>query len=206
MPSTARRAPSPQREAAPLLVGKTVPTSERCELTQGNEPVGLQTLLRPETETRVPYIGTIMRHLRQITGDRQRRNEAIRREILASGIWLTAQQINARQSAPPADRDQPARDWKKSRRIFSVTWDHAEYFAGYQFDVTCQPLPVIRDILAVFGPRYEPWTIAAWFHFPNGWIAGRGNHEGEPVAPMGALDRPDDVLRAVQFMHGGYVA
>jgi hypothetical protein len=154
----------------------------------------------------VSRIEAIMKSLSQIVDDGRRREEAIHREIMAAGEWLTAEQINARQSAPPVDRKQPASDWQKSRRIFSVIFDDKEYFAGYQFDSMCQPLPIIRDLLTVFGDRYESWTIAAWFHFPNGWIAGTGDHDGEPVAPMDALDRPEDVTRAVQFMHGGYVA
>ena len=144
--------------------------------------------------------------LSQIAEAGRRRDAAMRREITATGVWLTAEQINSRQNVPPVDKEQPASDWTKSRRIFSVTFDGNEYFAGYQFDTTCQPLPIIRDILAAFGPRYESWAIAAWFHFPNGWIVGAGDCEGKPIAPMNALDRPSDVVRAVQFMHGGYVA
>jgi hypothetical protein len=157
-----------------------------------------------DEEDAASYRETIMRNLSEILGQKRCRDEAIRKEILASGVWLTAEQINVRQSAPPVDRSQPASDWKKSRRIFSLTFDDKEFFPGYQFDIICQPLPIIRDLLAVFGPRYEPWTIAAWFHFPNGWVAGRGDHKGQPTAPMSALDRPDDVVRAVRFMHGDY--
>lgn len=147
-----------------------------------------------------------MKNLRQIVRDSRQREEAAHRQILAGIEWFTAEQINARQKIPPADKEQPASDWKKQRRIFSLTLDDREYFAAYQFDAMYQPLPVIRDILAVFGERFDSWSIAAWFHFPNGWIAGTGDHEDEALAPMHALDRPDDVVRAVQQMHGSYVA
>ncbi|MFP4896907.1 hypothetical protein [Paraburkholderia sp. EG304] len=147
-----------------------------------------------------------MKSLRQIAADARRREADAHREILARTEWLTAGQINARQAVPPIDNEQPAREWKESGRIFSLTFDNREHFAAYQFDTECQPLPVIRKIIAEFGPRYDPWQIAAWFHFPNGWIAGTGDSENEPVAPMEALDRADDVLRALRFMHGGYVA
>ena len=29
-------------------------------------------------------------------------------------------------------------------------------------------------ILAELGPATDPWTIAAWFQFPNGWIVEDG--------------------------------
>ncbi|PYE26138.1 hypothetical protein [Paraburkholderia silvatlantica] len=126
---------------------------------------------------------------------------------LARGTWLTAGQINARQSPPPADRTQPAAEWKDCGRIFSVTSDDGlEYFAGYQFDASCQPLPVIRDILAALGQVRDSWKIAAWFHFPNGWIAGTGANESQPVAPMDALERPDAVIGAARRNRGTYVA
>ncbi|WP_321793288.1 hypothetical protein [Burkholderia pyrrocinia] len=147
-----------------------------------------------------------MKDLRQIIKDSRQREEAVHREILAGIEWLTGEQINARQKVPPADKEQPASDWKKSRRIFSLTFDNKEYFAAYQFDAMCQPLPVIRDVLAVLGERFDSWKTAAWFHFPNGWISGTGDHEREAVAPMHVLDRPDDVVSAVQHMHGSYVA
>jgi hypothetical protein len=126
--------------------------------------------------------------------------------IFAHGDWLTAEQINARQSTPSADSGQPACDWKRRGLIFSVSIDGKEYFASYQFDSMCRPLPVIQEILDVFGPATDPWKIAAWFHFPNGWISGNGEHESQPVAPMNALDRRKTVIDAARHMHGGYVA
>ncbi|MDO5947133.1 hypothetical protein [Burkholderia cepacia] len=134
------------------------------------------------------------------------RRQKTMREVFARGDWLTAEQINALQGTPPANKAQPASDWKRRGRVFGVTFNGKEYFAGYQFDAMCQPLPVIKDILEALGPVEDAWKIAAWFHFPNGWIAGRGVHEAEPVAPRDALDRRDDVVEAAHHLHGEYVA
>jgi hypothetical protein len=139
-----------------------------------------------------------------IEADIQRQNALC--TVLARGAWLTAGQINARQSSPPADTTQPAAEWKSRCRIFSVTCDGQDYFAGYQFDATGQPLPVIKDILGALGEVRDSWKIAAWFHFPNGWITGTGANESQPVAPMEALDRPDAVVGAARRSRDTYVA
>ena len=128
--------------------------------------------------------------------------------IFAADDWLTAETINVLQPSPPANKSHPASDWKRRGRIFSVNVGGKEYFAGYQFDAMGQPLPIIRDILDELGPVADSWKIAAWFHFPNGWIAEAvpGEEPPRPVAPKDALDRPADVLAAARKMHGSYVA
>ncbi len=137
--------------------------------------------------------------------ERIRRQKAMQ-EVLSQGDWFTAGQINALQTAPRAHKAHPASDWKRRGRIFGVTVNGKEYFAGYQFDALFQPLPVIREILEALGPVADSWKIAAWFHFPNGWIIGRGQHAGEPISPRDALDRRNEVIEAARHIYGGYVA
>jgi hypothetical protein len=135
------------------------------------------------------------------------RRQKTMREVFARGDWLTAEEINRLQATPPTNKAQPASDWKRRGRIFSVAFNGKEYYAGYQFDAMFQPLPVIKDILESLGPVADSWKIAAWFHFPSGWIAGTGDHEGEPVAPRDALDRHDAVVdAAARRASHGYVA
>lgn len=126
--------------------------------------------------------------------------------ILAEGEWLTAEQLNALQPEPPAQKSQPASNWKRDGRIYSVNHGGREYFARYQFDGAYQPLPVIKDILQAFGPAVDSWKIAAWFCFPNGWVSKPGTAGQEPVAPQDALDRRDAVLNAAAKHHSSYVA
>jgi len=134
--------------------------------------------------------------------ERRRRLETMR-TVFDRGDWLTAAQINAPRKRPPANQSQPASDWNRRGRIYSVTVDGRTYFAGYQFDTACQPQPVIREILAVLGPVSDTWKIAAWFHFPNGWISGART---QAVAPKDALDRPLDVIAAARRNNGSYIA
>jgi hypothetical protein len=134
------------------------------------------------------------------------RRQKTMREVFARGDWLTAEQVNGQQAMPPANKEEPAGDWKRQGCIFSVTFAGKEYFPAYQFDAMCQPLPVMRDILAKLGSVADSWRIAAWFHFPNGWITGQGRSEGDAVAPRDALNRSHEVIEAARHASDEYVA
>lgn len=134
--------------------------------------------------------------------DRVQRMQTLR-QVFAEGDWLTSEQLNALQDTPPKSKSQPASDWKRRGRIYSVSRGGREYFARYQFDATYGPLPVIREVLEAFGDVADPWVLAAWFHYPNGWIVGA---DRKPIAPKDALDRRDDVVRAALKRRSSYVA
>jgi len=114
--------------------------------------------------------------------------------------------LNRQQPEPPSNRSLPASDWRQRGKIFSVTFDRKEYFPRYQFDAAYQPLPLMRDILVAFGTEPDTWKIAAWFHYPNGWIVESGSEGAKAVAPKDALDRGNDLLRALEKRKGTYVA
>jgi len=128
------------------------------------------------------------------------------KRILEEAEWLTAEQLNAMQPNPPAQKSYPASDWKRRGRIFSVSYKGRELFANYQFDEAYQPLPIIRDILKALGGISDNWKIAAWFNSPNGWISKPGTAGKEPMAPKDALDQRNAVLSAASNRHGSYVA
>lgn len=139
---------------------------------------------------------------RELLEDRVRRTQTLQ-QVFSEDDWLTSDQLHALQAARPKSKFQPASDWKRRGRIFSVSRAGREYFAGYQFDAMYEPLPVIRDVLKAFGDVADPWTLAAWFHYPNAWILGP---DGAPVAPKDALDRRDDLVRAARRRIDSYVA
>ncbi len=128
------------------------------------------------------------------------------RKMLEEGGWLTAEQLNALQPRPPAQKSHPASDWKRRGRIFGVNDGGQEYFARYQFDETYQPLPVIKEILKALGEVADSWKIAAWFHFPNGWLARPGTQGQQALAPKDALDQRNAVLAAAAKRQGSYTA
>ncbi len=125
------------------------------------------------------------------------------RQVFSEEDWLTADQLHTLQADPPKSKSQPASDWKRRGRIFGVGQGGREYFARYQFDAMYEPRPVIRDVLKAFGDVADAWVLAAWFHYPNAWIAGP---DGVPLAPKDALDRHADLIRAAQRRSNSYVA
>jgi hypothetical protein len=160
------------------------------------EDMSIEGLLARREDMTQPNVGLIEeRTLRQKTV----------KSVFDSGVWVTADTINAYQVSPPANKSLPASDWERRGRIFSVTFDGREYFARYQFDEMYQPLPIIQDILQVTGEVADTWKIAAWFHYPTGWIADPVDG-AKAVAPKDALDRRDDVLAAARRNRESYEA
>ena len=138
--------------------------------------------------------------------DRVHRAQTIRK-ALDDGEWLTAEQLNSLQASPPTNKSHPSSDWKRRGRIFSVSFGGEEWFAGYQLDAQHHPLPIIKDILKALGTVADPWNIAAWFHFPNGWIAIQASDGNmRPVAPKDALDMREAVLHAAAQRQSSYNA
>ena len=143
----------------------------------------------------------------ELVEDRMRRQQTLN-AVLAGTEWLTAEQINALQPVPPANRSLPASDWKRRGRVFAVNHGGRELFARYQFDAGGQPLPVVKDILAAYGEVADLWALAAWFHFPNAWLARprRAGGADEPLAPKDLLDDGAAVVHAASQRLRSYVA
>lgn len=127
-------------------------------------------------------------------------------QVFTEGEWLTAEQLNALQATPPANKAHPASDWKRRRRVFSVNYRGKEYFARYQFDALYQPLPIVKDTLAAFGEVADAWTLAAWFHFPSPWLVKRDERGATHIAPKDALDHGDEIVRAASRRLNSYAA
>ena len=128
--------------------------------------------------------------------------------VFAEGTWLSAEELNALHPGAVASGIDPASDWKRGEQIFSVKVADKEYFAAYQFDpVSHQPLPIIAELLKTFDPGSDPWSMAVWFHFPNGWLARPSADGGRvPAAPKDVLDQRQEVLKAAENRRGTYVA
>ena len=112
--------------------------------------------------------------------------------VLAEGEWISAAVV------PEATA------WQEVRWIVGVQAGRQLYFAPYQFDERNRPRPVIREILSELGPVTDPWEIASWFHFPNGWIVEADG--GRPIAPKDALDNRVGSLEAARRFRKTYVA
>jgi hypothetical protein len=127
--------------------------------------------------------------------------------IMSATLWVSSDLINSHQKTPKEGESAVADDWKRRGRIFSVSDGGREVFPAYQFDKAWQPLPVIKEILAQLGEAVDSWDIAAWFHFPNGWLSYRDKRGVVvSVAPKDALDRGWDVVEAARKNRTTYVA
>lgn len=126
--------------------------------------------------------------------------------VFAEGDWLTAAQVNALQAIPPGDELEPAEEWKRSGRVFSVNYVGQEYFGRFQFDALYQPSPIIKEIIAAFGEVDDTWTLAVWFHCPSAWLVQPEAGGATNIAPKDALDRASEVLSAAVNRLGSYVA
>jgi len=85
-----------------------------------------------------------------------------------------------------------ANRWKQEGRIFSVQYQGATLFPGFQFDAAGRPRPVIADVIGALGHRGSEWELALWFVAETGWLGGR--------RPIDLLDSdPEAVRRAASL-------
>ena len=127
------------------------------------------------------------------------------KKVFENGDWLTAEEIDDLQECHPAVQSL-ARGWKRDGLVFSVCYLGRDYYARYQFDSLYRPLPVIKNILNVFGLYTDTWSLAAWFHFPNGWLIEETSDGTVPVSPKDSLHRCREVVNAARNRKGTYVA
>jgi hypothetical protein len=122
--------------------------------------------------------------------DELHRKETCER-MFRDGIWLGELSIDSTR----------LRQWEAEKRIFAVVYNDLKYYAGYQFEEDGAPLAMVKEVLKHLCCK-DPWAIAAWFHFPNSWIANGAT----PVPPKDALNRQQDVITAAMRSAGTYIA
>jgi len=114
-----------------------------------------------------------------------------RRQIFNGSTWESGTHVKSEQFL----------QWVADGKIFGVEHDGSQFYATYQFGENGLPLPIIKEILQLLREE-DAWAIAAWFHFPNSWIA----KDLMPVAPRTVLGWHDEILRAARCRTGTYVA
>jgi hypothetical protein len=124
--------------------------------------------------------------------------------IVEETTWVSAEQIRKRLRKRVA----PTADWKRRGKIFGLKIGEREFFAAWQFGEDNKPLPVIADALKALGPIADPWKIAAWFHFPNTWLAKPQGARSKSVsrAPKDCLEQRGALLEAATKRNASYVA
>lgn len=191
-----------------LITTREAPGGRMLSIVVTSRPATVWLLLHPDGLSPDPHGGqaTIL-HSLQYSSGALAENFAIQQafewlgvaethaDIIAKAEWLTLEQLSAIRAE--------ARDWLEQGRIFAVSYEGQQHVARYQLHDDYKPWPVIADVIRAFASDADPWSIAAWFSYPNGWIAAEG---GQPLPPSRAVDCPYAVRFALAKRGVSYVA
>jgi hypothetical protein len=103
-----------------------------------------------------------------------RRNAVMRRDMLATLGYYTAEEMADMHGSTAKNRFALATRWTRDGRVFSVPLGNRSVFPAFQFDTHGQPYPVVSRALAAL-PRAEmsPWGVGLWFYANNAWLPGQ---------------------------------
>lgn len=126
--------------------------------------------------------------------------EQLRKHILDDSEWLPAQEVSRRagSSATVKNPSGLPNRWKRTGKIFALSFEGRDLYPAYGLDVGGQPLPLMKKIIALFGESKTPWTLAVWFGTPNSWL---GNEKPKNLM----TSEPEKVLEAAQRAKEGPV-
>jgi transposase-like protein len=113
-------------------------------------------------------------------------------KLFKSARWLTAQEVADNAGFKPLNVSSLASKWKRRGQIFAISDEGRSMFPAYALGVDGRPLPIMKEILAVFADKRQPLSIATWFAAANSWL--RGKAPKDVVAEHGA-----DVLFAARM-------
>jgi hypothetical protein len=116
-----------------------------------------------------------------------------RTAVLETDDFITASAIaEAAHYSAKNPSSQPNR-WKRSRHIFAVSHKGQDLYPLYALDPDQEfrPLPVVAEILGLFGEGKTGWETAFWFASVNSYLNN--------MKPKDMLrSNPDEVLKAAQ--------
>jgi len=121
---------------------------------------------------------------------------ARRAAVLNEFGYFTAEQLAEANRSRAANRGALADNWRKRRQVFAVqhpdkSLRERDVYPAFQF-TNHQPVKAVREILAAFGERKEPWKLALWFTSNNGGLP-------DSARPVDLLSsHPEAVIEAAQ--------
>lgn len=119
------------------------------------------------------------------------RREALNARIFADAIWLLARELSEKANFKSSNPSAGPNRWKLAGKIFAIQHNGKDYFPEYALDEGYRPLPVVKEVMALFGGSKTPWGLAIWFGSENSWLGGR--------KPRDVLaTQPEQVLLAAQ--------
>lgn len=98
----------------------------------------------------------------------------LRREFIKRFDVLTASELAELPAAQIDAGVGSVERWLREKRIFSIRHAEHDSFPRFQFDLQGKPLPIIAELLSIFGlcEAFTDWDKALWFVAPNGWLDG----------------------------------
>ena len=119
------------------------------------------------------------------------RNAEARVDLVQEFDMLKSDQLarNARSAAK--NQFATASRWQAQGKVFSVVWEGAAVYPGFQLDDAGRPLPVIAEVITAVGGRLQGWELALWFTGSSSWLDG-----GRPVDLLRSA--PGDVVEAAR--------
>jgi hypothetical protein len=114
--------------------------------------------------------------------------------ILGGTEWLIAADIARLTKRSKSNPNALANRWKNEGKVFAIRYEGVERYPRYAFNDRLEPLPVIAEVLQLFGKDTDPWKIAAWFESANAWLDSK--------RPREVLDEPQRVIAAVRHRKG----
>jgi hypothetical protein len=116
-----------------------------------------------------------------------------RTAVLKTEDFVTASAIaEAAQYSTKNPSSQPNR-WKRARQIFAVSHKGVDLYPLYALDrdQEFRPLPIVGEVLELFGDKKSAWETAFWFASVNSYLKNK--------KPKDVLrSAPEAVLKAAQ--------
>nr|WP_315227026.1 antitoxin Xre/MbcA/ParS toxin-binding domain-containing protein [uncultured Albidiferax sp.] len=119
--------------------------------------------------------------------------------VLLGTTWRSSADIGTRADATARNKHALANRWLKDKRVFAIERRGAYEFPDYAFDPLGQPIPALREILAILE-GYAPFRLATWFESPSSALDGR--RPRELLATHPALVREAARVHAQGPLHG----
>ncbi|XTZ40544.1 integrase [Salmonella enterica] len=121
----------------------------------------------------------------------QRMREQLNARILADSVWLSAKDLSVKAQFSNTNPSAGPNRWKAAGRIFALQINGKDKYPEYALDEGYRPMPIVKQVIALFGEKKTPWGLAIWFGSANGWLGGK-----KPKDVLKTM--PKQVLQAAQ--------
>ncbi|HEY4469364.1 MAG TPA: integrase [Klebsiella sp.] len=101
------------------------------------------------------------------------RREELNAHILADSEWLSAKELSDKAQFKNTNPSAGPNRWKSAGRIFALQLNGKDRYPGYALDEGYRPVPVVKQVISLFGEKKTPWGLAIWFGSANSWLGGK---------------------------------